>query len=131
VTRQSLGNVLIIGAGTGNDLSVALAHGARHIDAVEIDPGLPAIGRRLHPAHPYQDPRVTVHITDGRQFLQDTTRHYNLIMFALPDSLTALAGQSGIRLESYLLTQQSIAAARQHLAPGGTFAMYNWYARSC
>lgn len=128
VTRQSLGNVLIIGAGTGNDVAAALAEGARHIDAVEIDPGLPAVGRRLHPAHPYQSPRVTTHVTDGRQFLQDTTTHYNLIMFALPDSLTALAGQSGIRLESYLLTEQSIAAARRLLAPGGTFAMYNWYA---
>jgi SAM-dependent methyltransferase len=128
VARRSLGNVLIIGAGTGNDVSVALAKGARHIDAVEIDPGLPAIGRRLHPEHPYQDPRVTVHIADGRQFLQDTAKHYDLIMFALPDSLTALAGQSGIRLESYLLTEDSLAQARQHLAPGGTFAMYNWYA---
>src|SRR5262249_21806277 len=101
---------------------------ARHVDAVEIDPGLPAIGRRLHPERPYQDPRVSVHIGDGRQFLQDTTTHYSLILFALPDSLTALAGQSGIRLENYLLTQDSIAQARQHLAPGGTFAMYNWYA---
>jgi SAM-dependent methyltransferase len=128
VSRQSLGNVLIIGAGTGNDVAVALAHGARRIDAVEIDPELPAAGRRLHPEHPYQDPRVTVHIADGRQFLQNTTQHYDLIMFALPDSLTALAGQSGIRLESYLLTENSLAEARQHLAPGGTFAMYNWYA---
>jgi hypothetical protein len=32
-----------------------------------------------------------------------------------------------IRLESYLLTEQSLAAARSHLAPGGTFAMYNYY----
>jgi len=128
VTRQSLGNVLLIGAGTGNDVAVALAHGARHIDAVEIDPALPAIGRRLHPEHPYQDPRVTVHIADGRQFLQNTTQRYDLIMFTLPDSLTALAGQSGIRLESYLLTENSLAEARQRLAPGGTFAMYNWYA---
>src|SRR5262249_4878449 len=47
--------------------------------------------------------------------------------FALPDSMTALAGQSALRLESYLLTEQSLAAARSHLAPGGTFAMYNYY----
>ena len=67
-------------------------------------------------------------MADGRQYLQNTSKRYNLILFALPDSLTALAGQSGIRLESYLLTEQSIAAARAHLAPGGTFAMYNWYA---
>jgi hypothetical protein len=128
VTRQSLGQVLIIGAGTGNDVAVALSKGARHVDAVEIDPQLVAAGRRRHLNHPYQDPRVTAYVADGRQYLQDTSKHYNLILLALPDSLTALAGQSGIRLESYLLTEQSIAAARAHLAPGGTFAMYNWYA---
>ncbi len=128
VTRQSLGDVLIIGAGTGNDVAVALSEGARHIDAVEIDPRLLAAGRQLHPDHPFQSPRVTAYVADGRQYLQDTQKKYNLIMLALPDSLTALAGQSGIRLESYLLTAQSLAAARAHLAPGGTFAMYNWYA---
>jgi hypothetical protein len=41
--------------------------------------------------------------------------------------MTALAGQSAIRLESYLLTEQSLAAAKAHLGPGGTFAMYNYY----
>jgi len=128
VTRQSLGDVLIIGAGTGNDVAVALSEGARHIDAVEIDPRLLAAGRQLHPDHPFQSPRVAAYVADGRQYLQDTQKKYNLIMLALPDSLTALAGQSGIRLESYLLTAQSLAAARAHLAPGGTFAMYNWYA---
>jgi len=128
VTPQNLGRVLIIGAGTGNDVAVALSKGAQHVDAVEIDPSLVAAGRQRHLNHPYQDPRVTVYVADGRQYLQDTSKRYNLILLALPDSLTALAGQSGIRLESYLLTEQSIAAARAHLAPGGTFAMYNWYA---
>jgi Spermine/spermidine synthase domain len=128
VSRASLGNVLIIGAGNGNDVAVALAEGARHVDAVEIDPLLVQIGRQYHPARPYQSPRVTVHITDGRQYLQDTRQRYNLILYALPDSLTALAGQSAIRLESYLLTDEAVTAARAHLAPGGTFAMYNYYA---
>ena len=128
VSRASLGNVLIIGAGNGNDAAVAVHEGARHVDAVEIDPLLLRIGRQYNPAHPYQNPRVTTHVADGRQYLQDSPRHYNLILYALPDSLTALAGQSAIRLESYLLTDQALAAARAHLAPGGTFAMYNYYA---
>ena len=128
VTRASLGNVLVIGAGNGNDVAVALSKGARHVDAVEIDPVLLRIGRNSHPAHPYQSPRVTVHVADGRQYLQDTGQRYDLIVYALPDSLTALAGQSAVRLESYLLTSQALAAARAHLAPGGTFAMYNYYA---
>ncbi len=127
VTRASLGNVLIIGAGTGNDVAVALAEGARHVDAVEIDPLLPVIGRD-HTNRPYQNPRVTVHNADGREYLQNTNKKYNLIEFALPDSLVALTGQSALRLESYLLTEQSLAVARTRLAPGGTFAMYNYYA---
>jgi hypothetical protein len=127
VTKASLRNVLIIGSGTGNDAAVALSEGARHVDTVEIDPLLVRLGN-MHPNHPYSSPRLTAHIDDGRAFLQDTSQHYNLILFALPDSLTALAGQSGIRLESYLLTEQSLQAVRAHLAPGGTFAMYNYYA---
>ena len=127
VTRSSLHNVLVIGAGTGNDVAVALSEGAQHVDAVEIDPLLPKIGA-AHPNHPYQNPRLTVHIADGREYLQNTHKKYNLIVFALPDSLSALAGQSALRLESYLLTEQSVAAAKSRLAPGGTFAMYNYYA---
>jgi hypothetical protein len=127
VARADLGNVLIIGAGTGNDAAVALAEGARHVDAVEIDPLLPKIGR-AHPDHPFQNSRLAVHIADGRAYLQNTHIKYNLIVFALPDSLVALSGQSALRLESYLLTEQSVAAARADLAAGGTFAMYNYYA---
>ena len=128
VQRSSLKNVLIVGAGTGNDVAVALSQGAQHVDAVEIDPVLLGIGRAKHPDHPYDSPRVTLHTDDGRAFVQDTTKKYNLILFALPDSLTAVAGQSSIRLESYLLTEQSVQAAAKRLAPGGTMAMYNYYA---
>jgi hypothetical protein len=127
VTKASLKNVLIVGAGTGNDVAVALSQGAQHVDAVEIDPVLARIGRNEHPNHPYDSPRVTTHIADGRAFLQNSKNHYNLILFALPDSLTAVNGQSNLRLESYLLTLQSVQAARKRLAPGGTMAMYNYY----
>ena len=127
VTRASLGNVLIIGAGTGNDVTVALSEGARHIDAVEIDPLLLTRVGQQHPGFPYRNPRVSMHIDDGRAYLENTNQKYNLILLGLPDSVTALAGQSPLRLESYLLTEESVAAAKSHLAPGGTFAMYNYY----
>ena len=123
-----LNDVLIIGAGTGNDVSNALRHGAKHIDAVEIDPELYQLGKRLNPDHPYQNPRVSVHINDGRAFLERTHTKYDMILFALPDSLTLVAGQSSLRLESYLFTLQAMEAAKAHLNPGdGLFAMYNYY----
>jgi len=120
-------DVLIIGAGNGNDVAAALASGAAHVDAVEIDGEILSIGAALHPNRPYDDPRVTRIVGDGRAFLQNTDRTYDLILFALPDSLTLVSGQSGIRLESYLFTREAIEAARDRLRPGGAFAMYNFY----
>ena len=112
-----LNDVLIIGAGTGDDVANALLKGAKHIDAVEIDPELYQLGKRLNPDHPYQNPRVTVHINDGRAFLEQTHTKYDMILFALPDSLTLVAGQSSLRLESYLFTLQAVEAAKAHLNP--------------
>jgi len=126
LSGNPLEDVLIIGAGGGNDVAVALARGARRIDAVEIDPKLQELGE-AHPDHPYDDPRVHVHINDGRAFLEGTDRRYDLILFALPDSITLLPGQSSVRLESYLFTEEAIESARQHLKPGGAFSMYNYY----
>jgi hypothetical protein len=123
----SLKNVLIIGAGTGTDVAIALAHGARHVDAVEIDRRLYRLGKELQPNRAYQSPRVTVYINDGRAYLEQTKRKYELILFALPDSLTLVSGQSSLRLESYLFTLQAIQSARAHLTSDGTFAMYNFY----
>jgi hypothetical protein len=125
--RATPGDVLIVGAGSGSDVAIALSEGADHVDAVEIDPRIQQIGVQLHPNHPYDDPRVEVHIDDGRAFLEQTDKHYDLILFALPDSLTLVSGQSSLRLESYLFTREALSAAREHLKPDGVFAMYNLY----
>src|SRR5439155_13964639 len=126
-TRTRPNNVLIVGAGTGDDVAIALRLGAQQVDAVEIDPRIHAIGVQLNPDHAYQDPRVTSFVNDGRAFLEQTTRRYDLILFALPDSLTLVAGQSSLRLESYLFTAEAMQAARRHLTPEGAFGEYNYY----
>jgi SAM-dependent methyltransferase len=126
VDRQP-GNVLVIGAGNGNDVAAALAAGATHVDAVEIDPAIQELGVEHHPDHPYDDPRVTRIVGDGRSFLERTHNSYDMIMLALPDSLTLVSGQGAIRLESFLFTEQAMQAARDHLNPDGVFAMYNYY----
>jgi hypothetical protein len=118
---------LIVGAGTGVDVAVALREGVQHVDAVEIDPRIHAIGLQQNPDHPFQDPRVTSYVDDGRAFLEQTTRRYDLILFALPDSLTLVAGQSSLRLESYLFTTEAMQSARAHLTAGGAFGEYNYY----
>jgi SAM-dependent methyltransferase len=122
-------DILIIGAGSGNDVSRALQWGAPdvHIDAVEIDPVIQRLGSRDHPDRPYQDPRVTVHLGDGRNFLRSTDKKYDLIVFALVDSLVLHSSVSNIRLESYLFTRESIADVQRRLKPGGLFVLYNYF----
>ncbi|MDQ1705270.1 MAG: hypothetical protein QOF18_1636 [Frankiaceae bacterium] len=130
MTRSEPGRVLVVGAGTGTDVALALSRGATRVDAVEIDPRLLQIGRQLHPDRPYADPRVHSHIDDGRAFLERSSAKWDLIVFALPDSLTLVAGASSLRLESYLFTVEAMRSVRAHLAPGGAFAMYNFYRQS-
>ncbi len=125
--NKSLQDVLIIGAGSGSDVAIALRKQARHVDAVEIDPRILQIGQQVHPNHPYQDARVSTFVNDGRAFLSSTDRRYDLILFALPDSLTLVSGASQLRLESYLFTIEAMRSAREHLKPQGVFAMYNFY----
>jgi hypothetical protein len=130
INDNSLDNVLIIGAGTGSDVAIALSKGATHVDAVDIDPRIMEIGVERNPDRAYQSPRVTRHVNDGRAFLQSTDKKYDLILFALPDSLTLVSGASQIRLESFLFTDRAIEEARAHLEPDGAFAMYNYYRES-
>jgi SAM-dependent methyltransferase len=120
-------DILIIGAGSGNDVAAALAMGARHVDAVEVDPVLYELGRRHHPNHPYQDPRVAIHLDDGRSFLRKTSTKYDVVMYALVDSLALHSSYSSVRLESFLFTEGAFRDIKARLKPGGVFIMYNWY----
>ena len=124
---NSFQHALILGAGSGSDVSTALAYGVRSITAVEIDPTIQQLGAHFNPDHPYSNPRVKAIINDGRSFLQNTTEKYDLIIFALPDSLTLTSSNTNLRLESFLLTEESIQAARSHLTNNGIVVFYNYY----
>jgi SAM-dependent methyltransferase len=120
-------DVMIVGAGSGNDVAAALSQSARHVDAVEIDPVINMLGRRDHPDAPYRDRRVAIHLDDGRSFIRNTERAYDLISYAVVDSLALHSSYSSIRLESFLFTLEAFRDVKAKLKPGGVFAMYNFY----
>jgi spermidine synthase len=122
-------DVLVIGAGSGNDVAHALRFGASHVDAVEIDPVIEDIGLHYHPDRPYESDIVTLHIDDGRHFLRTADQKYDLVVYALVDSLILHSGYANIRLESYLFTEEAFADVRRVLKPNGVFVMYNNYRR--
>jgi hypothetical protein len=120
-------HALIVGAGSGTDVAYAIAHRVTAIEAVEIDPKILEIGALQHPDRPYDDPRVHTHINDGRAYLRSDGARYDLIIFALPDSLTLVSTTANLRLESYLFTEEAFASARDHLTSDGVFVLYNYY----
>jgi SAM-dependent methyltransferase len=120
-------DVLVIGAGSGNDVDRALHYGVKHIDAVEIDPAIQSIGINDNPDKPYSDPRVVRHLDDGRHFLRTTDRKYDLIVYALVDSLILHSSYANIRLESFLFTEQALNDIKKRLKPGGIFITYNFF----
>ncbi|MFA6220193.1 MAG: hypothetical protein WC692_10515 [Erythrobacter sp.] len=124
---KKLDDVLIIGAGSGSDVAIALREGAKHVDAVDIDPLIMEIGAKNNIDRPYANAAVTRHVNDGRAFLENTDRKYDLVLFALPDSLTLVSGASQIRLESFLFTEEAMTSVHHVLKPDGAFAMYNYY----
>jgi spermidine synthase len=109
--------VLIVGSGTGNDVAAAVRHQSAAVDAVEIDPGILALGK-THPEHPYSAPQVSVHVTDARAYMKRARGTYDLVLFGLLDSHT-LADYSNIRIDNFVYTKESFREAKALLAPDG------------
>jgi spermidine synthase len=116
---ESRQRVLIVGAGAGNDADAALRNGASQVDAVEIDPVIYSLGRKLHPDHPYQSPKVRVIIDDARSFLRESRDSYDVIVFGLLDSHTEFSGYSNMRIDNYVYTEESLREAKGLLKPSG------------
>ena len=118
-------NVLVAGAGTGNDVAAALRAGAKRVVAVEIDPAFVELGRQLHPEKPYDDPRVEVVLDDARAFFRRCRERFDVVLFGHLSSGTL--GNS-IQPMSYFYTGESFQEARRLLKPGRGYLVgsVNW-----
>jgi hypothetical protein len=123
VVRPGAKRVLVLGAGGGVDVEAALLHGAEHVDAVEIDPSLVALSRHYNASAVYDDPRVHIHIDDGRAFMERCKGDYDLIVFGLLDSQALFSYGNNVRLDGYIYTVQSLRNAYSLLAPGGMVSL--------
>jgi len=117
------GPILIVGAGTGNDVSAALRRTKREIYAVEIDPVIAALGKKLHPERPYDNPRVKLIIADARTFFHQTNLRFSLVVFGFLDSHQLLSSFSSLRLDNFVYTQESTDQVKRILLPNGKVSL--------
>lgn len=110
--------VLQIAFGVGNSLSSVLQHPVEHVDCVELSPGVVAAAPYFEETNRNSlgDPRVTLHVTDGRNFLLTSQDQYDVIRLDPPELHT--------RGVVNLYTKEFYELAREHLAPGGVFSIW-------
>lgn len=117
-------NVLVVGAGTGNDVATAVRQAPdATVDAVEIDPVIARLGQTLHPEQPYANPKVHLVIDDARSYLQKTSRAYDLIVFGFLDSHRLFSQMSSVRMDNYVYTVEDFRRVRDRLTPDGLVAV--------
>ncbi len=112
--------VLIVGSGTGNDVSAAIRDNkVNKIDAVDIDPLIVDIGKSYHPERPYSSEKTSVFIDDARSFIKKSKKKYDLIVYGLLDSQANLSAKGGVRLDSFVYTVEAFKEARDVLSENG------------
>jgi hypothetical protein len=126
---QTPETVLVLGAGTGNDISQALAHGVPSVVAVEPHRQANQLLRDRHPEWidgVYRDPAVRLLGTSPRAFLaRPREEPYDLIVLPV---LGAFGGTSGVGAlqERYELTVEAFTSLWAALAANGMIAVTVW-----
>ncbi|MDM0026446.1 SAM-dependent methyltransferase [Variovorax saccharolyticus] len=121
-------HVLVLGAGAGQDVLQAHYHGARRIDAVELNPQLVELvrGPFAAAAGGVYGPIAQVHVAEARGFIAASRQRYDLIQVALLDSFSASSAGLYALAENYLYTVEALQDDLRHLQPGGLLAVTRW-----
>ena len=121
-------HVLVLNAGSGEDVAHALAQGAARVAAVESNAALAALLKNEIAAENdslFYHPGVTTYDMEARTFLLADTARFDL---AVMPAVGEFGGSSGLNAlqEQYTMTLEAFEDAWQHLAPGGSLAITVW-----
>ncbi len=119
ISEKKPEKIMIVGSGSGNDVAAALRNKIKEIDAVEIDPVIGKLGMQFHPEQPYSADNVNFIINDARNSIKYAKEKYDLILYSVLDSHSNLSGKGGIRLDSFVYTEESFKEAKEKLNPNG------------
>ncbi len=119
-------NALIIGAGGGREVLLALMGGMKQITAVEINPDMVDIMKKyaaynggLYTALP----NVKVVVAEGRNYLKQQKETYDIIMLSLPVTKTSRSPEGFALSENFIFTKEAIEDYLDHLTDEGQLVL--------
>jgi len=121
---------LVIGPGGGRDVLTALIMGARSVTAVEINPAIVETVRDQFgdfTGHLYDDPRVTIALGEGREYLRRSTDRFDMIQASLIDTWAASAAGAYVFSEANLYTREAFAEYLDRLTDDGILTVSRWH----
>ncbi len=117
-------SVLLLGAGAGFDIAVALQSGAQQIDAVEVNPQTISYARSLDSwaGGVLNNPAVNIHIAEARRYISASYQKWDHISLTLLQTSPA-AGRGRSHIDARVLTVEAVRDYLSHLKPGGILAV--------
>ncbi len=128
---------LIIEPKGGLDVLVALHEGASSVAAVESNPLVIEVARDAYPSlfpppagggagGPYQDPRVTVVVENGRSYVRRVGERFDIVQVSLADTYRPVTSGAYSLSENYLYTVEAFVDYLAHLSEGGLLVVSRW-----
>ncbi len=118
--RPDQRRVLVVGAGAGFDVAVALQEGAQRVTAVEINGDTVALARSwaVHNGAVLARPEVDVVVADARRWVARSSERWDQVLLALVE--TAPASVRGhVTAHGRLLTREALQLWRSRLSAEG------------
>jgi len=129
VLGRAVDEILVLGSGGGRNVWSSLRAGAKHVDAVEINPTTARIllnDYRETTHSLFLRPEVTLWNEEGRSFLRRQTKLYDVIMMNAIDTFAALDAGAYMLAENYLYTLDAVVDYVKHLKPNGVLNITRW-----
>lgn len=118
------GDVVLLGAGAGFDIAVALQAGAINIDAVEINPATIAFAQELEAltGGVLNHSSVSLHVVDARSFIRHSSKFWDHINLALLQTSPA-SGRGRQHVDGRMITREALQDYQSHLSESGIISI--------
>lgn len=126
---KPINDVFIIGVGGGVDVLQAKFHQVKKIEGVELNQQMIQLVKNnfaQFTGNLFQQPGVSIHHNEVRDFLTQKQKRYDLIQLALVDAFNASSSGLYALNESYLYTVEALQLYLKHIETDGYLALTRW-----